>query len=232
MKSRMARKQRGKNVFFGVFLASSRIPATPDSRTLIGFRACPHSARSLSLASFAHAGSSMTAEVTGSLPGKAATVLVLPHRSLSRSGLAWFMAGQSFAVGIFASAAAWQGNVLAPVFAVLELCLLAYCLRRVWLASRHGQVITLTAERLEIVGARTEAPLRFHPYWVRVRLESPARRGWPSRLMLGSHGREVEIGSFLNEAERRQLAHELQQLLRPLKGSGGVSENLDAGDSE
>jgi uncharacterized membrane protein len=163
----------------------------------------------------------MAAEVTSSTPGDAVSVWVLPHRSLSRAGLVAFLVAQAFAAGVYAGLAAWQGNVLAPAFAAFELAVVSWCLSRVWLASGRGQVITLTPTQLVVTPARGEEPAQFHPYWVRVRLAAGRERGWPSRLLLGSHGREVEVGRFLNDEERRILAHRLTELLRPLQDRGG-----------
>lgn len=159
------------------------------------------------------------------------SVVVMPHRSLSRSGLIGFLVAQNLAAGIFAALAAWQGNVLAPVFAVLELGVVAYCLHRVWRASGAGQIITLTPSRLQINGAGAE-PAQVHPYWVRVRLEPGRWRGRPRRLLLGSHGHEVEVGEFLNDAERRLLAQRLTQLLRPMQDRGGAMEISMQGENE
>jgi hypothetical protein len=50
-------------------------------------------------------------------PGDAVSMMVLPHRSLSRAGLWLFMAAQSVATAGFALLAAWGGNVFAPLFA-------------------------------------------------------------------------------------------------------------------
>ena len=174
----------------------------------------------------------MTAEAASLASGRAVSVLLLPHRSLSRAGLVIFLVAQSFAAGMLATLAAWQGNVLAPVFAMVELAVVAYCLRRVWRVSGLGELITLTPAWLEITAAGGVEPVRFHPYWVRVRLGTGRRRGWPSRLLLGSHGREVEVGAFLNEAERRLMAQRLAELLRPLQNGGRPLEISIQGDSE
>jgi len=174
----------------------------------------------------------MSEQLSGSIPGETVSVVVLPHRSLSRTGLAGFLVAQSLAAGGFAALAAWQGNVLAPVFAILELAVVAYCLTRVWRVSGVGQIITLTPSRMEIVVVGAAEPAHFHPYWVRVRLVPGRRRGWPSRLLLGSHGSEVEVGAFLNDAERRLLAQRLTELLRPMQDRGGSSGISRQGDSE
>jgi uncharacterized membrane protein len=172
----------------------------------------------------------MAAGVTSSTPGKAISVWVMPHRSLSRAGLAAFLVAQGFAAGVMAGLAAWQGNLLAPVFAVLELGVVAWCLRRVWYTSGLGELITLTPTQLAITSARRGEVAQFHPYWVRLSLRPGRERGWPSRLVLGSHGREVEVGAFLNDDERRELAQRLTQLLRPLqdRGAGEVRKNNSA----
>jgi uncharacterized membrane protein len=173
----------------------------------------------------------MSEQVSGSIPGETVSVMVLPHRSLSRSGLIGFLVAQSLAAGIFALLAAWQGNVLAPAFAVLELGVVAYCLHRVWRASGEGQIITLTPSRLQVTATRVGSA-QFHPYWVRLRLEPGRWRGWPSRLLLGSHGREVEVGAFLNERERRLLAQRLTELLRPMQDRGSATEISIQGENE
>lgn len=151
--------------------------------------------------------------------GGAVRMMILPHRSLSRAGLWLFLAAQSVAAGGFAGLAAWRGNVFAPAFAVLELAAVAYCLVRVWRASAGGESITLTASMLEIARIGNCAPpARFHPYWAQLVLQPGRCYGWPSRLLLRSHGRSIEIGRFLNEAERRDLAQRLAALLAQAKG--------------
>lgn len=143
-----------------------------------------------------------------------ARLLILPHRSLTRAGLWLFLALQGVAMGSFAGLAAWRGNVFAPYFAVLDWCVVAYILRRVWRSSAAGEVITLAASGLEVARMDGSAPpVRFHPHWVRVELLPGRHFGWARRLVLRSHGREVEVGRFLNEAERAELARRLDEML-------------------
>jgi len=152
-------------------------------------------------------------------------LLLLPHRSLTRTGLWLFLAAQSVAAGGFAGLAAWRGNVFAPVFAVLELGVVAWCLARVWRAAANGEIVTLTPVLLEVSRTGPAEPVqRFHPYWVQLRLQPGRWHGWPSRLLLRSHGREVEIGAFLNEAEREQLARRLSALLAEANSKASRTE--------
>lgn len=50
--------------------------------------------------------------------------------------------------------------------------------------------------------------------WAQVRLERPRIDWYPSRLAILFQGKQVEIGRFLNEMERQELAYELQQAIR------------------
>lgn len=154
----------------------------------------------------------------------AVSVVVLPHRSLSRAGLLGYLVAQSIAALGFAGLAAARGVALAPVFAALELAVVAWLVTRVWRASACGQVVTIAPERVEIAATAGTATAHYHPYWMRVRLEPGRWPGWPSRLWLGSHGRETEVGAFLNDAERRELAQRLETLLREANSRNGDSE--------
>jgi len=171
----------------------------------------------------------MTTEVAESASGEAVSLSVLPNRSLSRSGLWWYLLLQSVATLGFAMLAAWGGVVLAPPMAVLELAVVVYCLRRVWHDRGHGQVITLTPSQLEIADTSGGMPpVRFHPYWVRIWLEPGRWRNWPTRLLVGSHGRVTEIGRFLTDEERRDLMRRLKELLERSQAPNGINEELDA----
>lgn len=173
----------------------------------------------------------MIRTATGKTPGDTVSLVLLPHRSLTRAGLVAFLVCQSLVAGSCALLAAWRGNVFAPVFAMLELALVSGCMARVWKASAAGQIITLTPTQLDIGATSGTEHVHFHPYWVQVHIEPGSWRGWPSRLLVGSHGRLVEIGAFLNENERQVLAQRLTELLRAANAGGGSRENSKGDDA-
>src|ERR1700749_1544484 len=158
--------------------------------------------------------------MTRSAPGGAVSVLVLPHRSLSRAGLVGFLVAQGFAIAVFAVLAAVGGNVFAPGFAILAMWFVAFCFLRIWRRSGAGQIVTITPSQLEIASTRGTPTARFHPYWTKVRLEQGRHRGWPKRLLIGSHGREIEIGALLNDDERHELARKISDLVRDAQRRG------------
>ena len=133
-----------------------------------------------------------------------------PVRNLSGRllGAAFFITG---AVGIvFALAGAW------PVlpFAGIEIIALWLALRHV---ARHAGDFEKINRRGDLLvverrsGSRREHH-EFPSYWTRLRVHKPPD-GADSRLFLGSHGREVEIGRRLTGKQKKTLAKELTQQL-------------------
>ena len=103
------------------------------------------------------------------------------------------------------------GNVFAPAFAFADSVFLAACLRWVWLQGERIEEIAITPGQVEVRQSRQAEPmLSAHPYWVRLRV---SRMGGQPRIHLASSGREVEVGSFLSEAERLDLLRCLKNFL-------------------
>jgi len=105
---------------------------------------------------------------------------------------------------------AWQGNVFAPLFALLESFAVAFALGVAWRAGDRSERIVLDRSSLEVHSLPARRCVRFQPYWVRVRM-APGQAH--ERLLLRSHGRELEIGAFLAHGERIELSRKLEMLL-------------------
>jgi uncharacterized membrane protein len=122
------------------------------------------------------------------------------------------VAGYSFAFG----------NAFAPLFAALDLLIVALALRWVWRNGERQEWLWCSEDRLEVAEA-PGAPPRFseHPAWVRLLLDDPAA---PRHLWLCSRGRRVEIGGFLAPDERLAFAGQLRQALGALRAPGPSSE--------
>ena len=100
-------------------------------------------------------------------------------------------------------------------FAGLELAILGYCFYRCAGNAQHCEVITVGRDTVKVEKGRRkpDSCWALPRAWAVVGMQRPAIRGYPSRLFLRSHGRRVELGRFLNEDERRDLAHELSRTL-------------------
>ena len=84
---------------------------------------------------------------------------------------------------------------------------------------RQELVLTDAEIRIITVSRRRAEKQDFSRHWAKVRLRSPRTNLHSSRLTIESHGRTLEIGSFLTEEERRSLARRLQILVGPPNAS-------------
>ena len=138
------------------------------------------------------------------------TMWLKPNRTLSRRGLRRLIVVLVALALITAGLGAWQGNVFAPLFALVESAAVAVALSAAWRAGDRSERITLDASSLEVQSLPGRRSVRFQSYWVRVLLEPGNGR---QRLLLSSHGRKMEIGAFLAEQERVELSKKLVVLL-------------------
>ena len=144
--------------------------------------------------------------------GESCQFVVRPNRSLTpRQQRAFFLFMCTIVLGI-ASAFAVRGFWPVLPFAGLEIAVLAYAL---WHCARSGavtEVICVAPDHISVdrgcghLARVWETPL----VWAQVRLDRSGRDWYPSRLVIRSHGKEVQLGSFLNEDERQRLAVELR----------------------
>jgi uncharacterized membrane protein len=100
-------------------------------------------------------------------------------------------------------------------FAGLEIGLLAWAVRASMHDGARREVIVVAEETITVErGLPDRMSLVVFPrHWARVKLRDPQRSQYPSRLVIESHGRACEVGRFLTEEERRNLASRLHQLV-------------------
>jgi uncharacterized membrane protein len=118
-------------------------------------------------------------------------------------------ANLAFAIG-FLLRGAWP---IAP-FMGLDVALLAWALRASRLAAQAYEHIRLTSAELFVDahparGAAREVTL--NPYWVTVHLDQPDEA--PRKLTLRSHGKQLQVGSFLDPDSRLSFAGVLRNAL-------------------
>jgi uncharacterized membrane protein len=139
-----------------------------------------------------------------------------PHRSLSRAGFVTFF-GLTAALVSVPLLAVIGSPVLWGVlpFFVVTFAAMWWGLKRSWADAAVLEELQLWPDRISLsrhgpgtAVARWEA----NPHWVRVKLHH-AGGPVPDYVTLTGAGREVEIGAFLTEDERRALFSELSDLL-------------------
>jgi uncharacterized membrane protein len=146
----------------------------------------------------------------------APTWIIQPTRSLSWPEVKrclWLLSLIPACSGLFFL---FLGAPLVLPFAGLEIALLWGAFYYVSHTGRWREVVRLEGEQLVIEKGR-DRPLerhRFDTAWVRVDLEGAPYRWHPSRLLIRSHGRGVELGRFLTDGERELLAKSLINAIR------------------
>ena len=143
------------------------------------------------------------------------TFVIAPNQSMSVKELLLAfsgIAGVTLAVGGYF----WiQGFTLVLPFSGLEVLALGAALYITAWRGGAREVITITNDSVYVETGRAQPDQRhdFQRYWTKVVLRRPWVAWYPSKLLLCSHGREIEVGRFLNEEERRGHAKILQSAI-------------------
>jgi uncharacterized membrane protein len=143
------------------------------------------------------------------------SIEIRPNCALSAQGARVFFLSACLGPLLIAGFLALRGFWPVLPFAGLEVLLLGWALKVSLERRHHQQRITVTEADVSIESRRRGAyeQVVFPRHWARVKLRRPAARLHPSRLVIESHGRQCELGSFLTEEERRGLALRLQRLI-------------------
>ena len=97
-------------------------------------------------------------------------------------------------------------------FAGLELAGLGLALYVTARRAQVREVVSVSNDRVAVERGRSGPEQRWETQraWAQVKLLRPRSPLRASRLVIRSHGREVEVGPFLIDEERQQLAGELR----------------------
>jgi uncharacterized membrane protein len=143
-------------------------------------------------------------------------IVIRPNRSMTRRQLQLTFA--AIAIICLGIASVFAALGLWPVlpFAGAEVLVVG---SGFYLSARAGletEIVSVDGNTVAVEkgGRRLRERLEMQRAWAQIRLLRPKIRWYPSRLVIRSHGRAVELGGFLNEQERRQLAGELERAIR------------------
>lgn len=140
--------------------------------------------------------------------------LVPNHSLTTRSAVLFYLSIVAMPL-VIASAFTIAGFWPILPFAGLEVALLGCALYWSMRKTRAREFVRVD-ERCVLIRkheAGRDVELEFSRYWTQVRLVRPKATLRPSRLLLKSKGRSVEIGSFLTNDERDGLKHRLSEVI-------------------
>lgn len=143
-----------------------------------------------------------------------------PYRSLPRRGMVWFLGGTAVCIvvpllGLIGTPVLWG---LLP-FLLATLWAIWWALEKSFRDAEIVEEMEITPTLVTLVrhgpkGKRQD--WQANPHWVRLTLHATGGPV-PHYLTMKGTGREVELGAFLTEEERRRLAAEITEVLRPLR---------------
>jgi uncharacterized membrane protein len=154
---------------------------------------------------------------------KSRRVMIRPNQSLSWRQSMIFLGAIAVPLLLVSVVLAAKGYWLILPFAGIEMAALFASLYLVSHAGCRCQVVSIgesvvTVEKgrdrgygPELVGP--EKLTQFARGWVRVELSKRSNDWYPRRLWIGASGRRVELGEFLVDEEKTELAAELHRLL-------------------
>ncbi|HRF11362.1 MULTISPECIES: DUF2244 domain-containing protein [Candidatus Accumulibacter] len=142
------------------------------------------------------------------------TWVARPNQSLSVTERNWVFVAMAAASSTIAIVFLYFGAWPVLPFTGIELALLWWALRHSEETAEDFERIALESGQLTIETRRGALAERhaFQPYWVRLQYVKPQGQS-SHRLLIRSHGREVEVGRMLTEEQKKALASELKQSL-------------------
>jgi uncharacterized membrane protein len=148
-------------------------------------------------------------------------IVISPNCSLTPKSANVFLLATGGATFLIALSLAIQGLWPVLPFAGAEIALLVWATRHSMRrgADRETLEITDNSVTVELIRGSHREFTVFPRHWARVKLRAPQHGLHPVRLCLESQGRSCEIGRFLVEDERRELAVRLRQLIGNINAS-------------
>ena len=139
------------------------------------------------------------------------------HFSLGIGGLMTLIGTLSALTLALASVAAWNGFWPILAIAVLQVVLLGLILVRAWKSAWTVETISISSESIAVLQEyySGSSRLELKPEWTKVVLRQPVIQWYPPSLWLKCGARRIELGAYLNTAEKRQFATALQQAIEP-----------------
>jgi uncharacterized membrane protein len=153
-----------------------------------------------------------------------------PNCSLSPRGAVFFFATVCVPTFGVAGVATMLGFWPVLPFAGAEMLLLGWALYTNMQRRHEHESIDVSDTEVVVEYSRGDTKRFVFPrHWARVKIRRPKSRLHRGQLVIESHGRSCEVGQFLSEEERHQLAAELRRLIG---GTNQSPELPDAGSPE
>jgi len=141
-----------------------------------------------------------------------ATIVLKPNNSASWQFNMIIVGYLAFILFIVSSYFAMLGLWLVFPFAGMEVILLITCIYLRLRANFTIEVLTIDEDTVLIERGHNQ-PVKswqYQRFWTKVFVKDPAVRGHPKKIYIRSHGKDLEVGSFLNNSDKEILIKDLK----------------------
>jgi len=144
-----------------------------------------------------------------------AVIILRPNNSASWKFNMQIVASLAFIAFCISTYLALQGLWLVFPFAGLEIGLLVFCLYLRLRANINTEVISF--DECSVVVERgcyhAEKTWKYHRIWAKIFVKKPLTQGYPKQIFIRSHGKELELGAFLNKKDKEILIKDLKHIV-------------------
>jgi uncharacterized membrane protein len=142
-------------------------------------------------------------------------IILRPNNSSSWKFNMQIVASLAFITFCLSSYFAFQGLWLIFPFSGLVIAVLFYCLYRRLHANIKTEVITFddSTVLVERGSYHAEKSWTYHRMWAKIFVKKPRIHGYPKQIFIRSHGKELELGAFLNKRDKEILIKNLKSII-------------------
>ena len=144
-----------------------------------------------------------------------ATIVLKPNNSASWQFNVMIVASLAFIAFCISTFFALQGLWMIFPFAGLEISFLLICLYLRLRENLKTEIITFdeTTVVIERGHYRAEQSWKYYRMWAKIYVNKPTTRGRLKRIFIRSHGKELELGSFLNKQDKDIFIKDLKTVV-------------------
>ncbi len=144
-----------------------------------------------------------------------ATIVLKPNNSSSWQFNMRVVFSLALIAFFMSSYFALHGLWLIFPFGVFEIGFVFTCLYLRMRANIKTEVITFDKSTVLVERGHyhAEKSWKYHRLWTKIFVKKPATRGYPKKIFIRSHGKELELGSFLNKKDKETFIKDLKHVV-------------------
>jgi len=142
-------------------------------------------------------------------------IILKPNNSATWQFNMMIVASLAFIATLISTFFLLQGLWLIAPFSGLEVLALLGCLYLCARSNIQAEVIKFNPDKVIVEQGRTfaEKSWEYHRSWAKILVRKPRHRGHPDQIVIRSHGKELELGAFLNKEDKQTLVKKLRNII-------------------